>query len=99
MGVAKMSFNFSGGGSMSVKLLAQALAALPEDTRLLGIERGLCSSYSLLLGNKVFKDDSEITPTFERYIAVLSDSELVEVDQFVGLDLKDCLINVNEEAE
>ncbi len=99
MGIAKMQFNFNLNtlGGVDTKLLAATISQLPNGTKFVGMESGyVYSADSLLFEHPLFKEGAALMGEYRRDVAVV-DNKVIEVDHFVGLNLKDVLIDENEE--
>jgi len=95
MGIAKMRY-YPGldGLKIDTKLMAAALAALPDKTKFVGVGTKDLYLY-LLFENRIFRDGAEINSTYHRDIAIIGE-KVIEVDHFRGLNLKECLIDEND---
>jgi hypothetical protein len=111
MGIAKMRFHLGTSGlqGMEARLLAATLLQLPHNTRVVGMEKDTTTILDvsvILLEHRLLKDGAELIGSYQRDVAIIDngggDKEIVEVDTFVGLNLKECLVNefedVNEEG-
>ena len=93
MGIAKFKINIptNGGWRFTVQHLSEALAAMPNGTRILNIEKqnanDLYTPYEIILFHEYFEDCSEIEAQYSRKIAWVDDKPH-EIDSFNGLDIK-----------
>lgn len=93
MGIAKLEFrlNLPTIADMKASTVASILAALPKETRVVGVEH-VDGKDKIFLEHPAFKDGADIMPSFTRDCAVI-DGKVIEIDYFSGIDLKGCLID------